>query len=83
MSNDKYNSAEHRVILNTQDEARVSIAVFFTSGQRRDSVLYGPLPELVSSEDPPKYRNFTMSEFLGTFFGRDLGSKALTDHFRL
>jgi isopenicillin N synthase-like dioxygenase len=68
MSNDKYNSAEHRVILNTQDEARVSIAVFFTSGQRRDSVLYGPLPELVSSEDPPKYRNFTLS-----FWGHSLG----------
>ncbi|KAK3132106.1 hypothetical protein QOZ80_6AG0515890 [Eleusine coracana subsp. coracana] len=83
MSNEKYNSVEHRVIMNAQEEARVSIAIFFTPGKKGDSVLYGPLPELVSSENPPKYRNFTMSEFLATFFGRDLTSKALTDHFNV
>ncbi|XP_062228621.1 1-aminocyclopropane-1-carboxylate oxidase homolog 4-like [Phragmites australis] len=83
MSNDKYKSVEHRVIMNTREEARVSIAIFFNPGKRGDSVFYGPLAELVSSENPPKYRNFTMSEFLGSFFKRDLASKALIDHFKL
>ncbi|KAK3128878.1 hypothetical protein QOZ80_6BG0467610 [Eleusine coracana subsp. coracana] len=83
MSNDKYTSVEHRVVMNTCDEARVSIAVFFNPGKRGDSIFYGPLPELVSSENPAKFRNFTMSEFLGTFFKRDLASKALIDHFKL
>ncbi|KAK3132107.1 hypothetical protein QOZ80_6AG0515900 [Eleusine coracana subsp. coracana] len=83
MSNDKYTSVEHRVVMNTCEEARVSIAVFFNPGKRGDSIFYGPLSELVSSENPAKFRNFTMSEFLGTFFKRDLASKALIDHFKL
>lgn len=34
---------------------------------------------LQSSDSPPKFRNFTMSEFLGAFFRRDLASRALVD----
>ncbi|KAL6861705.1 hypothetical protein ACP4OV_017405 [Aristida adscensionis] len=83
MSNDKYTSVEHRVIMNTCEEARVSIGIFFNPGKRGDDVFYGPLPELLSSENPAKYRNFTMSEFFGTFFKRDLASKALIEHFKL
>lgn len=83
MSNDKYTSVEHRVVMNTLEEPRVSIGIFFSPGKRGDSVFYGPLPELVSSENPPKYRNFTMSEFYGTFFSRDLASKALLDNFKM
>ncbi|KAJ1258862.1 hypothetical protein BS78_10G108000 [Paspalum vaginatum] len=83
MSNDNYKSVDHRVIMNTREEARVSIAIFFNPGKRGDSDFYGPLPELVSSDSPPKYRNFTMPEFLGAFFRRDLASRALADHFKL
>jgi isopenicillin N synthase-like dioxygenase len=83
MSNDKYPSVEHRVTMNTHKEPRVSIAVFFSPGKRGASNLYGPLPRLVSSENPPKYRNFTIEEFYGTFFSRDLASKALIDHFKV
>ena len=83
MSNDEYKSVDHRVIMNTHKEARVSIAIFFTPGKRGDSVFYGPLPELVSADNPPKYRNFTVSEFLGALFRRDLSSKALVNHFNL
>ncbi|KAI4975793.1 hypothetical protein ZWY2020_049400 [Hordeum vulgare] len=83
MSNDKYTSVDHRVVMNSREEARVSIAVFFNPGKRGDSVFYGPLPELVSPENPPKYRSFTMSEFFGAFFKRDLASKALLENFKL
>jgi isopenicillin N synthase-like dioxygenase len=83
MSNDQYTSVDHRVVMNTSEEARVSIAVFFNPGKRGDSIFYGPIPELVSSENLTKYRNFTISEFLGTFFKRDLATKALVDHFKL
>jgi len=79
MSNDKYKSVDHRVIMNTREEARVSIAIFFNPGKRGDTIFYGPLPELVSSDSPPKFRNFTMSEFLRAFFRRDLASRALVD----
>ncbi|VAI84899.1 unnamed protein product [Triticum turgidum subsp. durum] len=83
MSNDKYTSVDHRVVMNSCEEARVSIAVFFNPGKRGDSVFYGPLPDLVSEENPPKYRSFTMSEFFGAFFKRDLASKALLENFKL
>ena len=83
MSNDTYKSVDHRVIMNTREEARVSIAIFFNPGKRGDTIFYGPLPELVSSDSPPKFRNFTMSEFLGAFFRRDLASRALVEHFKL
>ena len=83
MSNDEYKSVEHRVVMNTQEEARVSIALFFNPGKRGDSNFYGPLPELVSPENPAKYRNFTISEFLETFFSRELASKVLLEHFKV
>uniref|UniRef100_A0A0D9WNZ1 Fe2OG dioxygenase domain-containing protein n=1 Tax=Leersia perrieri TaxID=77586 RepID=A0A0D9WNZ1_9ORYZ len=83
MSNDKYKSVEHRVVMNSHEEARVSSGVFFNPGKRGVSDFYGPLPELISSENPPKYRSFAMSEFLGTFFKRDLASKALIENFKI
>ncbi|XP_047065331.1 1-aminocyclopropane-1-carboxylate oxidase homolog 3-like [Lolium rigidum] len=83
MSNDKYKSVEHRVVMNPCEEARVSIGIFFNPGKTGESVFYGPLLELATSENPPKYRSFTISEFLGAFLKRDLASKALIEHFKL
>lgn len=83
MSNDEYKSVEHRVLANSNQEPRVSIATFFNPGDRADSKFYGPLPELVSTDKPPHYRNFTMKEFLGTFFSKQLLSRSLVDHFKL
>ncbi|XP_008803893.1 1-aminocyclopropane-1-carboxylate oxidase homolog 3-like isoform X2 [Phoenix dactylifera] len=83
ISNDEYNSVEHRVVANSHQEARVSIGVFFNPGKRGESDFYGPLQELVSPEKPACYRNFTISEFMGTFFSKQLASKSLIDHFKL
>lgn len=83
MSNDEYKSVEHRVLDNPHQEARVSIATFFNPGKRGESVFYGPLPELVSPVKPARYRNFTLAEFMGTFFGKELSSRSLIDHFKL
>ncbi|CAO2175628.1 unnamed protein product [Urochloa humidicola] len=82
MSNDKYVSVEHRVTMNTREEPRVSIATFFSPG-KRGGALFGPIPELVSSENPPKYRNFTMEEFFGIVLPRKIATKVPIDHFKL
>uniref|UniRef100_A0A0D9WNY5 Fe2OG dioxygenase domain-containing protein n=1 Tax=Leersia perrieri TaxID=77586 RepID=A0A0D9WNY5_9ORYZ len=37
MSNDKYKSVEHRVVMNSHEDARVSSAIFFNPGKRGDS----------------------------------------------
>ncbi|XP_039144407.1 1-aminocyclopropane-1-carboxylate oxidase homolog 3-like [Dioscorea cayenensis subsp. rotundata] len=83
MSNDTYKSVEHRVRANSEQDARVSIAIFYNPGKRGELDLYGPLPELISSEKPAVYRNFTMREFMGTFFGKELRSKSLVECFKL
>jgi isopenicillin N synthase-like dioxygenase len=81
MSNDKYVSVEHRVTMNTHKEPRVSIATFFSPGKR--GTPFGPLPELVSSDNPPKYRDFTMEEFFGIVLPRKIATKVPIDHFKL
>ncbi|KAK1262975.1 hypothetical protein QJS04_geneDACA012016 [Acorus gramineus] len=83
MSNDEYNSVAHRVLANPSKEPRISIAVFFNPGRRGETDLYGPLPELVSHDKPARYRDFTMTEFLGAFFEKDLRSKSLVHHFAI
>ncbi|KAJ3694850.1 hypothetical protein LUZ60_000227 [Juncus effusus] len=83
ISNDEYKSVEHRAVLRSREKSRVSIAVFFNPSKRGDSDLYGPLPELISHKKPAHYRDFTMGEFMGVFFGNQLASKALVEHFKL
>lgn len=81
VSNEEYKSAQHRVLANSSKEPRVSVAVFLNPGARED--VYGPLPELTSAENPPKYRTFTLNEFLTRFFKKELDGKSLTNFFRL
>jgi hypothetical protein len=74
---------EHRAVVRSRDKSRVSIAVFLNPAKRGESDFYGPLPELISDDKPVHYRNFTMAEFMGTFFSKQLASKSLIDHFKL
>ncbi|KAG5375620.1 hypothetical protein IGI04_040216 [Brassica rapa subsp. trilocularis] len=46
-----------------QARARVSVACFFTTGIRPNPRIYGPIRELVSEDNPPKYREITVKEF--------------------
>nr|ALG05126.1 2-oxoglutarate-dependent dioxygenase [Sinopodophyllum hexandrum] len=81
ISNDEYKSVEHRVLANPFQEPRISVGVFFNPSNRE--CLYGPLPELVSSEKPALYRQFTVQEFLGKFLTKGLDGRTLIDHFKV
>ena len=81
ISNEVYKSAEHRVLANSSHEPRVSIAVFFNVGNRDD--LCGPLPELISSEKPALYRQFTVTDFMTRFFKKGLDGKSLSNYYKL
>ncbi|KNA03409.1 hypothetical protein SOVF_209530, partial [Spinacia oleracea] len=48
-------SVEHRAYANPQQEPRVSVVVFFNLSTREN--LYGPLPEIVSPEEPALYNH--------------------------
>ncbi|KAJ0975408.1 hypothetical protein J5N97_017373 [Dioscorea zingiberensis] len=83
ISNDEYQSVQHRVVANSGENGRVSVAVFFSPGKREDSDIYGPLPELISVENPAKYCNLKMSELMGAFFNKELASKSILQQFKL
>ncbi|KNA12364.1 hypothetical protein SOVF_126610, partial [Spinacia oleracea] len=70
MSNDKLKSVYHRVTAN-EVGPRISSA-FFLKGILSSPKLYGPIKDLLSEENPAKYREFTISEFQGNFYSRPL-----------
>lgn len=80
-SNDVYKSVEHRVLANGKSEARVSVAVFYNP-RIRDN-LYGPLPELISSNRPAVYQQFTYADYITRFFNKELDGKSLPNHYRI
>lgn len=80
MSNDEYKSVDHRVLANASREARISVVAFFNPSNCES--LLGPFPELVSPEKPAVYRQFNFSDYMKTFFTKDLEGKTLKHCFR-
>ncbi|KAF3636898.1 1-aminocyclopropane-1-carboxylate oxidase -like protein 1 [Capsicum annuum] len=66
ISNDKYLSVEHRVLANKVGP-RKSVACFFLTGPLPSSKLYGPITELLSEDNPPKYRATTVEDYTHYF----------------
>ena len=82
LSNDRFKSVEHRVLANRVGP-RVSVPCFFTTGMLPLERDYGPIKELLSEDNPPKYRETTAREYTAHFNNKGLdGTSALT-HFKL
>uniref|UniRef100_A0A0E0C3A4 Fe2OG dioxygenase domain-containing protein n=1 Tax=Oryza meridionalis TaxID=40149 RepID=A0A0E0C3A4_9ORYZ len=82
VSNEEYKSVEHRVVIKSSQDARVSIAVFFNPAKRDASDLFGPLPELLTAERPARFRRFSVPEFMRS--RRESGhGKSSIDSFRI
>ncbi|XP_050374920.1 deacetoxyvindoline 4-hydroxylase-like [Argentina anserina] len=80
ISNDKLKSVQHRVLANRVGP-RVSVA-YFLKGEIATKP-YGPIKELVSDENPPVYKEFSIEEYQGKFFSQGLDEKSTLDHFKL
>lgn len=80
LSNDKFRSVDHRVLANNVGP-RISVASFFY-GVFGTPKLYGPIKELITEENPPLYRDFLVSDYIGKFMSRALDESGL-DHFKL
>ena len=82
ITNDKFVSANHRVPAN-REGPRVSIASFFSSSALPNSTLYGPMKELVSEENPPKYKDITIKEYTEGYFEKGLDGTSYLSNIRI
>ncbi|KAL3536095.1 hypothetical protein ACH5RR_004556 [Cinchona calisaya] len=82
VSNDKFVSAQHRALANRVGP-RVSAASFFTTNLVASSKLYGPIKELLSEDDPPKYRETTIKDYTTYFNAKGLDGISALLHYRL
>ncbi|KAL4565342.1 hypothetical protein LXL04_029433 [Taraxacum kok-saghyz] len=78
LSNDKYKSVLHRVVVNSQKE-RVSVPTFYCPSP--DAVI-GPAPALVTDEEPAVYRQFTYAEYYKKFWNIELANEDCLDAFK-
>ncbi|KAI3980611.1 hypothetical protein MKX01_025176 [Papaver californicum] len=77
-SNDRFKSVEHRVLANYK-VPRASVAYFFRPvGKSKCS----PINELLTESNLPKYREFTVDEYVKHFISKGLGYSNFS-HFKL
>ncbi|KAF3456036.1 hypothetical protein FNV43_RR00679 [Rhamnella rubrinervis] len=82
ISNIRFKSCEHRVLSNHKGP-RVSIACFFSTGMLPCSRLYGPIKELLSEDNPPKYRETTVRDYVYYFYNKGLDGTSALDLFKI
>ncbi|PHT38995.1 1-aminocyclopropane-1-carboxylate oxidase -like protein 3 [Capsicum baccatum] len=82
ISNDKYLSVEHRVLSNKVGP-RISVACFFYTGSLPTFKLYGPIKELLSEYNRPKYRATTVKDYADYFRYKGLDGTSALLHYKI
>ncbi|KAF2602552.1 hypothetical protein F2Q70_00025394 [Brassica cretica] len=73
---------QHRVLANRGKEPRVSVASFFVHPLPSLRV-YGPIKELLSEQNPPKYRDTTVTEYSKNYIAKGLAGKSVLLQFKI
>lgn len=83
ITNDRFKSAQHRVLANIIGP-RVSVACFFSTHYQSSELVFGPIKELLSEDSPALYKETRVSDYVAYYNSLGLGSDTLPlDHFRL
>ena len=82
ITNDRLKSVQHRVVANRVGP-RVSVASFFCTDLTPTYKMYGPINELLSESNPPKYRETTVRDYCIHFKSKGLGRTSALDDFKL
>ncbi|KAL8048143.1 hypothetical protein ABFX02_07G044400 [Erythranthe guttata] len=81
VSNGRFRSSTHRAIASLTGP-RISVVCFF-SGPANGSTIYGPIKELLSEENPPKYRDVVLGEYVTKFLTTGLDNYRALDYYKV
>ncbi|KAA8550773.1 hypothetical protein F0562_002457 [Nyssa sinensis] len=82
ITNDKFKSAEHRVLARSIGP-RLSAACFFYPSTKHSIKPYGPIKELLSENNPAIYREVMHLEYIGHYQSKPRDDTSALTHFKL
>ncbi|KAJ4851302.1 hypothetical protein Tsubulata_001178 [Turnera subulata] len=85
VTNDRFKSVYHRVLAKNIGP-RISVVCFFRTHFQEgigSSRLYGPIKELLSEENPPKYREITLKDYVSNHYNKGQDGGRQLDYARL
>ncbi|XP_027773481.1 1-aminocyclopropane-1-carboxylate oxidase homolog [Solanum pennellii] len=82
ISNDKLKSVAHRVLA-SRVGPRLSVASFFTTGHSLSSRVYGPIKELLSEDNPVRYRETSVKDYADHYDATGIGGKSALSDFTI
>ncbi|KAI3756732.1 hypothetical protein L1987_56554 [Smallanthus sonchifolius] len=82
ITNDKFVSAQHKVLAN-KIGPRVSVASFFTTAMNPSLKMFEPIKELLSEDNPAKYRSTTVKEYAEAYIAKGLDGTSVLSHFTI